>query len=643
MSTGEIGICRVEKVKTRGGLSARDAHNRRGKTVPNADPSRLLENVNLRPDLPSSSLATLDAVLDRLGHPTLRRNGVLGLEYFLGFSPDSAGRIEPKEWAKRGLAFIEGRHGRENVLSAFLHCDEKTPHVHIVVAPVSGGRLVVAPFMGNRQKLRRLQDEFHAQVSSHFGLARRSSNPTGRRHIPPAELRAQTKAAERAVDDAKRGLEEAARLPPIRLVSESVPAMSLLTSTGRAAFVRAIEDAATKRILELRKQLLRAAYESIDEIKVLAADAAILREENIAMKTWQLQELRDIDLARVAELYLGVEPRREGRALVWETHDHKVVATGSKFFDFKSPAVGLGGGAIDLAMHLLGCDFLTATRVMAADFPTALSGAVRTHHLRRAHEETAAALAAPKRLTFAELRARYAEPVAAKLTVVRRYLHEERMIPMSMVDRLISSGDLWANQWASCVFAHRALSGEIQGCTVRATLGNFKQTLGEKRAAWFSTGTLLSQAKRIVVTEAPIDVLSFQTMGLSAEGDAVLSTAGQGDTEQIVALGRPLILAQDADDAGEQQAQALASAALLSGLTAVRRKPTQGKDWNEVITNGRDQQRQIDRETEERESQIVRALESTLGGNRAEGAGRPHTDLPGAGSLIDPSRGNSIH
>jgi len=643
MSMDGIGICRVEKVKTRGGLSARDAHNRRRKTVSNAAPSRLLANVNLRPDLPESSTASLDGVLARLGNPRLRRNGVLGLEYVLTYSPQAADRIDPGEWAKQALAFVEGRHGRDAILSAHLHMDERTPHVHVVAAPVSDGRLKVDRFMGDRGKLRRLQDDYYQQVSSHFGLARRSENPTGRRHIPPAELRAQTQAAEKAVADARKSLEAAAKTAPIKLVSTPISAVSLLTPKGRAAFVDAVENAATKRIAEMREQLLRASIASFDQIRDLAVKALILKEENESMKTWQLQELRDIPLPRIAELYLGVEPRREGNSLVWETHDHKVVGTGPKWFDFKAPQGQLGGGAIDLTMHLLGCDFPTALRVMAADFPTALSGAVRTHHLRHAREETAAALASPKRLTFAELRALYAEPVASKLATVRRYLHDERMIPMTMVDRMISTGDIWGNKWGSCVFAHRTLSGEIQGCTVRATVGDFKQTLGQKRTAWFSTGALLSQAKRIVVTEAPIDVLSFETLGLSAEGDAILSTAGRADTEQLVALGRPLLLAQDADDAGEQQAQAFASAALLSGLSAVRRKPTRGKDWNEVITHERDKRQRTDREAEGRESQIARALESTLGGNRAEGAGRPHTGLPGAGSLIDPSRGNSIH
>ncbi len=611
----EVGICRCEKVKTRGGLAARDAHNRRTKVVGNADYTRRELNQNLRPDLPSSSLAALDGVLKRLGNPKLRQNGVLGVEYVMTYSPQASDRIDPLAWARSALAFVETRHGAENTLSAHLHLDEKTPHVHVVAAPVFANALVIGPFMGSRAILRKLQDDFHAQVSSHFGLARTSETPTRRGHISARELRAKSRETADLISAVKQQVETTAKQISVRIVTEPVSATSMLTSKGRDAFVRTVEQAAETRIVTIRNQILRVAAASLDELHELVASAVLLRAENLAMKTHQLQELRDIELARVADLYLGVTPRREGQSLVWETDDHKLVVTGVKFHDFKSDQGPLGGGAIDLAMHLLGCDFATAIRTLAADFPLGVAGAVHSHHIQIARQETAKAMASPRPL-FAEQFARFAAPVPANLSLVRKYLSVARMIPAASIDRLVSSGDLWANRFGACTFAHRDPSGGIRGCSIRGTKGDFKQALGDKTGAWFSVGAPVAKASHLVLTESPIDALSFAALEPLAETDAILSTAGQTGCEQIIALGRPLILAQDADEAGEQQASALAAAALLSGLTVERRKPTRGKDWNEELTYDRDERQRIACEIEQRERTLA-------GGEREAGERQP--------------------
>ena len=43
-------------------------------------------------------------------------------------------------WANETLAWARGRWGYENVVSATLHCDEKTPHMHVIVVPIVQGQ-----------------------------------------------------------------------------------------------------------------------------------------------------------------------------------------------------------------------------------------------------------------------------------------------------------------------------------------------------------------------------------------------------------------------------------------------------------------------------------------------------------------------
>ena len=621
----EVGICRCEKIKCRAGLGARDAHNRRTKPVSNSAMERREQNVNLRPDLPTSSLAALDSVLAQLGNPKLRKNGVLAIEYLMTYSPQAAERIDPISWAKETLAFAEARHGRENILAAHLHRDEKTPHVHIVAAPVFAGALVVGPFMGSRGALRKLQDDFHRQVSSHFALARTSEAPTGRAHIPACELRAATATATEPVNAARRRVEAAARQSAVVIQVAPPSTASLLTAKGREAFVQSVQHAAESQIIAVRNRVLKASAAALEDLSQFVASTVLLREENNTMKRHQIELMREIPLDQVTELYLGVSPKREGNSLVAETDDHKLVITGAKFKDFKSLQGSLGGGAIDLAMHLLGCDFKRAIELLAADFPDTVASTVRRHYLHRAEEETAAAKAAPHRPSFEEQLARYAAADSNRLSLVRKYLHEERMIPLPMIDQLIERGDLWANRWGSCVFAHRDLSRTIRGCTVRGTLGNFKQVLGAKKDAWFSIGIPPATASRLILTESPIDALSYEALGLRSDLDAVLSTAGQTDYAPFLDFGRPLVLAQDSDDSGNAQANTITTAAMICGLRIGRHTPVHGKDWNEQLTYERDQQRRIDREIAERKREADHACESALERERRP----PETTLPG--------------
>lgn len=42
---------------------------------------------------------------------------------------------------RQSLDFIANRYGKENILSAVIHMDEKTPHMHVDLTPIRDGRL----------------------------------------------------------------------------------------------------------------------------------------------------------------------------------------------------------------------------------------------------------------------------------------------------------------------------------------------------------------------------------------------------------------------------------------------------------------------------------------------------------------------
>ena len=84
--------------------------------------------------------------------------------------------------------FFADKYGRENIISAIVHLDETTPHLHLNFIPVNEGRLS-SKSLFDRQKLSQLQTEFHEQVGKKYGL-RRGKEGSQQKHLSTAEYKA---------------------------------------------------------------------------------------------------------------------------------------------------------------------------------------------------------------------------------------------------------------------------------------------------------------------------------------------------------------------------------------------------------------------------------------------------------------------
>ena len=72
-------------------------------------------------------------------------------------SPEFFKKKSPKEiqaFFQRAADFLIGRVGKENIVSAVVHMDEKTPHLHLVFVPLTeDNRLCAKEIIGNRANL----------------------------------------------------------------------------------------------------------------------------------------------------------------------------------------------------------------------------------------------------------------------------------------------------------------------------------------------------------------------------------------------------------------------------------------------------------------------------------------------------------
>jgi hypothetical protein len=112
-------------------------------------------------------------------------------EFFEGKS-----KAEVKAFFERALEFMTQKQSRETMLSAVVHMDEKTPHMHLSFVPLTAdGRLSAKEILGNRKKLTQWQDEFWTFMAKKYPDFERgeSASETGRSHIPPRVFKEMTR------------------------------------------------------------------------------------------------------------------------------------------------------------------------------------------------------------------------------------------------------------------------------------------------------------------------------------------------------------------------------------------------------------------------------------------------------------------
>ncbi|MGW7982908.1 MobV family relaxase, partial [Staphylococcus xylosus] len=72
---------------------------------------------------------------------------------------------DTKRFFEQAKQFLEQEYGKDNLLYATVHMDEKTPHMHYGVVPITDdGRLSAKEVVGNKKALTEFQDRFNEYV-----------------------------------------------------------------------------------------------------------------------------------------------------------------------------------------------------------------------------------------------------------------------------------------------------------------------------------------------------------------------------------------------------------------------------------------------------------------------------------------------
>ena len=86
--------------------------------------------------------------------------------FFMGLTPS-----EQHRFFEEATEYFTEKYGRENIISAVVHVDETTPHLHLNLIPIAGDKLS-AKELFTRSSLRELQTDFHEKFGKRWGLER---------------------------------------------------------------------------------------------------------------------------------------------------------------------------------------------------------------------------------------------------------------------------------------------------------------------------------------------------------------------------------------------------------------------------------------------------------------------------------------
>ena len=136
----------------------------------------------------------------------IKDDAVLITSFILGSDKEFFDRItaeQQKQFFADCTDFFSERYGKENVVSAVVHLDESTPHLHFNLMPVTDGRLC-AKELFDRAALRELQTNFYEVVGKKYGLERGKEGSTAK-HLDTVAFKTKkmTEAAEEKIREAE--------------------------------------------------------------------------------------------------------------------------------------------------------------------------------------------------------------------------------------------------------------------------------------------------------------------------------------------------------------------------------------------------------------------------------------------------------
>ena len=218
-----------------------------------------------------------------------RKDSIRLVEVLLTASPEFFKEKKPAEqraFFEESLKFIQSRQSPETFVSAVVHMDEKTPHMHVTFVPLTkDGRLSAKDIVGNKAKLTKWQDAYWKHMVKKWPDLERgeSASKTGRDHIPPRIFKEATHLTQQQ-----------------RMLTQLLSEINPLNAKRKAAEIEALLDKYIPGVEKMRTQLGKydGAYRDLRTRNAKLAKQVNDSKESIRERLETAEKLKELDELR---------------------------------------------------------------------------------------------------------------------------------------------------------------------------------------------------------------------------------------------------------------------------------------------------------------------------------------------------------
>lgn len=191
-------VCHVQKFKANdvGGIqrhNQRETEGHKNKDIDN-DKSHLNYDLHLDHDL--SYKNEIKDILDKnyTGKKAIRKDAVVMTSTVISSDKaffDRLGKEETKRFFEESYNKLKDIYGENNIISARIHMDETTPHMHLTAVPITQEGKLSAKECISRENLRRLQNEIPKYLQEKGFAIERGVENSQNKHIEVHEFKKQ--------------------------------------------------------------------------------------------------------------------------------------------------------------------------------------------------------------------------------------------------------------------------------------------------------------------------------------------------------------------------------------------------------------------------------------------------------------------
>jgi len=272
-------------------VSRIEAHNERTKESYASNPDIKLElsKHNFHPVIPNGKYRDVSNRIIQEAGCRVRKDSVTTVEVLITASPEffeKKSRKEIREFFSYAVEFMKSKQNPNTYISAVVHVDEKSPHMHLCFVPITpDGRLSAKEIIGNKKRLTQWQDEFWSYMVKKYPDFERgeSASLTGRTHIPPRLF----KQAARLNRQKDKLMELISEMNALNAKAKSKEIAELLDE-----YVPGVEELMTK--LKKTSKAVKEMRREITDLKkeVNSSKASALRQLELEKKVQELDDLQ---------------------------------------------------------------------------------------------------------------------------------------------------------------------------------------------------------------------------------------------------------------------------------------------------------------------------------------------------------------